>query len=246
MLSVYLHVPRTAGTSFRVYAEHLLGKAQILAIYGQDITKAEEILANTDLAPYQLIRGHITANAGNVIGWDNANYITFLRNPIGRVTSLYRYIRRDGGHPIHEQVLRMSLEGFVRSGISLETNDGMVRQLCGSEPELPQEVYTSEYCPMHTPFGATSRDMLEAAQVYLEKFVVVGVVEDMANTQKLMESRVPWARKWGGAPFPHRNRTTPIGVIHTEARTIMELNQWDYELWTWARAELEEQAQWVK
>lgn len=168
--------------------------------------------------------------------------ITFLRNPVDRVTSLYAYIRRDPKHPIHRAVLEMELEEFATCGISLETNDGMVRQLCGTEPALPQTAYDAVLYPDNTAFGRVSRDHMIDAMSRLVNFEVVGTVERLQDTVRLLKIRFP---EFGPIQFPHVNKSNKPHITQAARKAIGELNQLDFELWKWATEELKEELQWI-
>lgn len=223
---VFIHIPRTAGTSIRIYAERVLGEAAILPVYGDDITNAEAVIKSAPLEKLQMVRGHMTTRCLEWIpeGWKR---VTFVRNPIDRVASLYRYIRRDGRHPIHSDVMKMTLDDFVTSGISLEADNGMVRQLCGTEPELPQFAYNPDRYAEHTPYEGMGRANLDKALQVLATFDVVGVQEHMLSSVNNLCNELGWPRQ----RIPKANSTK---WEHLQERTrglIMSYNHLDFELW---------------
>lgn len=225
-------------------AEKAYGKDKILAIYGDRIAQARTIVQGMKerrvVGSWDMIRGHVTTAILDILPYLKA--ITFLRNPVDRVTSLYAYIRRDPKHPIHQAVMGMELEEFATSGISLETNDGMVRQLCGTEPELPQTIYTAEVYPNHTPFGEMTRDHLVGAMAKLVDFTLVGTVERLPETVKLLKIRF---QEFAPIQFPHVNKSNKPHITQAARKAIGELNGLDYHLWRWATDELGEDTQWI-
>lgn len=232
-LVVYFHVPRTAGTSFRLYAERILDKKRILPLYGNLIPQARTVLGGVrNWGKWDLVRGHITTSCLDLIPAE-AVLVTFLRNPVDRVASLYRYMVIDRGHPVHQMAKRMGLMEFVSSGVSLEVDNGMVRQLCGSEPELPQDPYNSARHP-HTPIGGLGEDKLEETLELLEGFHVVGTVEHMGDTYNALCECTNWQR----TAIPRANKT-PASQLHGNVRRfIEERNKLDMRLWQWATARL--------
>lgn len=246
MLTIFFHVPRTGGTSFRLYAEKVLGKnkAEILGIYGTDLNNTIKNLVNGiatsgGRCPYELVRGHITTAC--LRRMPSVLAITILRNPVERVASLYRYIKGSGDHPIHNEVVKMSLIDFCNSGISLEANDGMVRQLCGSEPELPQGPYSKKAFPEHTPYGDTRVEMLRESLAILNDFTVVGVLENMDVTMQMVYKATGWAK----IPIGKANATGKQELTQAEVEYLQGLNTLDERLWMWARDRLEEEARWL-
>lgn len=224
MIYVYIHIPRTAGTSFRLYAEEVLGKGAILPIYGVDINNPIDCIRARGLQGIELIRGHITTACMEALP-EGTLAFTFLRDPMTRVPSLFQYIKRDGRHPLHSMIGGMTLEDFVYSGLSLEVDNGMVRQLCGTEPELPQEPY-SPRAHRHTPYGNVTSEMLAHSLQWLRKFVVVGTTENMAEAYRALWARTGWPSK----PIRHANRSKVGEYTDKDLQAVRDHNVWDMQL----------------
>ncbi|MEQ6167982.1 sulfotransferase family 2 domain-containing protein [Ekhidna sp. MALMAid0563] len=94
---ISIHIPKTAGTSFRKTLEHVYGRSMLsLYNYGSD-----------QLAPFQekvpdkikLIHGHINLNQYHALieknpEWKDALFITWVRNPVDRFISNYYYMNQ--------------------------------------------------------------------------------------------------------------------------------------------------------
>lgn len=229
---IFVHIPRTGGTSFRKVLEDNFSKDSILSIYGDDILRARSVVcSHTSLDTISVIRGHFSFGLHELIGERPYQYVTIIRHPVSRVMSLYNYIRSDQMHPMHSPVMSMSLLDFVTSGISLETDNGQVRQLCGTEGEFPQSCYGS----MSTDFGKIDESQLEAALFNLcDTRALVGTTEQMGTFSLLVSS-------WFGFPiqrYPHVNRASGIGRKDVALDTlwkILAFNQYDLKLWEMAQ-----------
>lgn len=107
---VFIHIPKTAGTSFRSALEKKFGKKKICMDYGvqyKGSSKCTLDLAETgdfysfskkiDELGYKVLTGHIPAqkyiNLFNV-----QSTITFLREPVKRILSEYSHFRRYFGY----------------------------------------------------------------------------------------------------------------------------------------------------
>jgi hypothetical protein len=224
---IFTHVPRTAGTSFRLVIEHNVAAKNILALYGNDIPNAREVVATKNLNNIQVIRGHI---AYGVTPGEH-DYVALLRHPMTRLASLYRYIISDKGHFAYHRVYTMSFHDFILSGVTAETDNGMVRQLCGIEDY--QQVPYAKY---KVPFGACGPEQLELALENLEKhYTVVGTQEQFGDFLLACQGQFGWTLP---VKTPHANRTNRMTSAEPSGRTVqqaMTLNMYDLLLWDYAR-----------
>jgi len=113
---IFMHIPKTAGTSFRTAARNFYKPGNILRDYGKDSdVTSQEIkqffYKNKDIAKlreaslsYKLITGHYPAAKYKNIFTD-APVVTFLRDPVERVVSEYHHLCNNIG-------LKCSLRDF--------------------------------------------------------------------------------------------------------------------------------------
>lgn len=91
-LLVFHHVPRTAGTSFRTALFNLFGEANCTHLREVDFLTGANISSAITRGPQpRMVCGHIPTRYVAEDSRDAA--VTFLRDPIERVLSLYRFMR---------------------------------------------------------------------------------------------------------------------------------------------------------
>lgn len=224
---IFTHIPRTAGTSMKLVIEKNVPKDEILQVYGNRIPIARKYVAAQNLNNIKVIRGHI--GFGVLPG--KQDYIALLRHPMTRLASLYKYVVNDHGHFANKEVRSMSFHDFIFSGVTAETDNGMVRQLCGIEDY--QQVPYAEY---KVPFGQCGPEQLERALKNLdEHYTIVGTQEDFAGFLRACAARFDWTLP---SPLPRVNRSTAMSVPDPTGRTVqqaMTLNMYDLILWDYVR-----------
>ena len=97
---IYLHIPKTAGTSFRKSAEQYFGPEQVLNDYGEKSSSTSEDIRSAfytanDVArlrktgvEHKFLTGHFTLAKYREI-FPDSPVVTFFRNPVDRVVSEY-------------------------------------------------------------------------------------------------------------------------------------------------------------
>ena len=108
---LFIHIPKTAGTSFRIAAEEYYHKDNILYDYSphfKETSKSviEMVYENQDYYKlYEYIRkldnsffsGHFHANKYNSL-YDTLNVVSFVRNPVEQVLSHYNHHKNFNGY----------------------------------------------------------------------------------------------------------------------------------------------------
>jgi hypothetical protein len=227
ILTIFTHIPKTAGTTLRSVADVQYAPHQIVEVYGAHIANAHHYLRglSEDVRRDALwLRGHISFGCHAVFERPY-RYITLLRDPLKRVVSLYNYILRDRGHHLHAYVRGHGLRGFALGGVTTEADNGMVRQLCGLAGEFPQDL---EVAPA-VPFGRCTRELLEVAKQNLAAhYAVVGLVERFDDSLAMMCIACGWV----AMPHKRRNVTRRARAYDRSIdREIAAQNALDYELY---------------
>jgi hypothetical protein len=88
---LFLHIPKTGGTTFRYIVDHHFGPENIITYYNQP---SVQLLDNLDVhlkvhPNYQAIIGHFSFGLHKKLTRP-APYITFLRHPVARTISHYK------------------------------------------------------------------------------------------------------------------------------------------------------------
>ncbi|NIQ81016.1 MAG: sulfotransferase family 2 domain-containing protein, partial [Anaerolineae bacterium] len=119
-ICIFLHIPRTGGTTIRLVAEANLPEGQILPIYGPDIEHPEQALQRLHeptRRALKMIRGHISFGIHRHLPWAECYYFTLVRNPMERVWSLWNYAYRHKTHHLYQALRELgTIEAAVRSG----------------------------------------------------------------------------------------------------------------------------------
>jgi hypothetical protein len=143
-------------------------------------------------------------------------YITVLREPIGRVISVYKHILSTPSHKLHDRLFegKIGLEEYIESGMDMgQTHNSQTRQLSGWQ------------------FGPLNREALEEAKRNLQGFLVAGLTERFEETIVLL-------RRVLGLRFPlyvTRNVSRPLDVSERAVTLISARNELDRELYAFGR-----------
>jgi len=134
---VFHHIPKTAGTTMGPILRRQYLRRRTLVI-GAGGSKQQSLvnfarLSQADKDSYQLILGHQAIKLADQL--TSPTIITFLREPVSRVVSLY-YFARDvyEQHPWHEATREYSLEELYKHNVHeqwRELADGQYHSLLG-------------------------------------------------------------------------------------------------------------------
>ena len=93
---LFLHIPKTAGTTLNSILDANFDSGSVLDIYTDEQHQAVRDLTYSRLAEYDLIRGHIFVQDYDDIfdGPVPMRVFTFLRDPVERVISEYFFLKR--------------------------------------------------------------------------------------------------------------------------------------------------------
>lgn len=102
MTPIFVHLPKTAGSSVRTLITINYGKNDVASIYGdfrEVFDQCAALVGKT--AAYKLIQGHIPWGTHLNLGLRNARYFFFLRHPVDRHFSDVYHGLRNPKHGFH-------------------------------------------------------------------------------------------------------------------------------------------------
>lgn len=97
-----IHIPKTAGTSFYNVLEQVYPIGLSPSLKRRDLANSDGVNGKTaiDLSQYKVVHGHITwQEAAQYCDKENTKIICWLRNPVDRVLSNYRFFISRLAHP---------------------------------------------------------------------------------------------------------------------------------------------------
>ncbi|WP_299595791.1 hypothetical protein [uncultured Microbulbifer sp.] len=182
---VFVHVPKTAGTSFRFGVDQVLGAERVVRDYGPESPETSAIvrdwvLGERDLwqfcrafddSGFQFITGHFNAQR-YVPAFGLQRFITFLRDPVQRVYSEYQ-------HFVRHYEYKHDFPTFYRSAPFINRQLRMFDNIAW--PALGMIGFTEHYP--------------ESLEFIQEKFgLAVPVLEENKGREKVEEYAIPGAQ----------------------------------------------------
>lgn len=227
---VFLHIPKTAGTSFNTILSWQYGHRQSFMSPSADPTYWDEgkgainQLSKVQQADLALVRGHMRFGVDELL-LQSCTYITFLRNPVDRFISHYYHALQEGaGAPLHDAVdASDGLRDFIASGRAERMLNLQVRMIAGAD--------IREEC---------SAAMLDSAKQNIDSsFTLAGLTERFDESIALMKAKLNWRRPL----FYFRSKVGAKrkGADEPSAETltmIREANAMDIALYEWAAERL--------
>ena len=231
---IFLHIPKTAGTTLKRVIERQYSVSEIGKCYYQKRIKTlQEAIDRIHALPKEqsdaikIVVGHVGFGVHEHLPWP-CSYITMLRDPIDRVISSYYQTRRGNLDPLREEAQRLSLKDFVSSGLVSAMNNGQTRLLSGASVEEDLTGKKIEY-------GGCDEGMLERAKKNLrEQFKVVGLSERFDESLMLMKRVLGWSSIYYVKANVGWNRTRKEEITRETLRSIEKYNELDIELYRYA------------
>ena len=181
-LILFLHIPRTGGTTFRDIVRRQYKQNEILEIKHFD--NAIGTIKNIPEEKIQLLKiviGHFPFGIHQYFP-QTCKYITLLRHPISRVISTYNYALSNQNHPHHKEVRKMSITDYIKSEVNIFVDNGQLRIISG--------VSHSYENPL---FGKCDVELVHKAKLNIDKyFLLVGISEKYNQTLLLLKNILGW------------------------------------------------------
>ena len=236
---IFLHIPKTAGTTLHRIIERQYAPEHIIS-FGPDAHQSIadfKALREERRAQIRMLKGHMAFGLHRYFPTDSDHqrpvYFTLLRDPIERVISHYYHVLRDPTHYLYPytEAGRMGLADFLKSKVPVMLNNGQTRLVSGIWEK--------------TPFGACDAEMLETAKQNIrEHFVLVGLTERFDETLCLLRMLLGWQNDISYVPRNvGDNRPTRDSVSAETLAVVSETNQLDIALYAYAEQLFEEKIQ---
>jgi hypothetical protein len=245
---LFLHVPKAAGSSlagvvYREYSSEAFPTIPECALHEgvmyypgtgffkspDNDTQVRKWLPCLGRHPVRAVTGHFPFGLHEHVQ-GHSTYLTMVREPAARITSLYRHLRRwhrdeQGrllrwipgveGHPFREST---SLEEFVATFPLRELDNDQVRRISGREPA----------------YGQCTSELLELAETNIDRhFSLVGVCERFDESLLLAKELLEWSSDPLYVSRLVNEEHTQVSDISPEARQLIEQrNPLDIELYT--------------
>lgn len=234
----FLHIEKTAGTSFTSLLKQLCGPCDSHHMLDIDDIPATQSLANPAIR-YSLIRGHLRYEAVKQLLPIDTRRVTMLREPVARTISHLLHIQR---HPEQNRFLeqfapisKMSLEELLEHNIvrAYLTNFQAKKLALPYTPDRQGAHHAIN--AMLSLTSAMDKGLLEHALLNLSQFDFVGISERFEESgarlcRTLGYETVTTMPMLNQAPEAQINQI--IDNESTIRSTIMEMTQLDHTLYT--------------
>ena len=222
MSDIFLHIPKTGGSSLRTALRFVYGWRRVHTTPTGVIDPsrvARRLNLPLDPSP-KLIRGHVTYGLHGYLD-GSCCYFTMLRRPIPRVLSLYYYLQE--GWP-NAPVADLTLAEYIERDHHAYVPNDQTRRLAG--PPYPDDPH--------------DESLLQRAIDHLDHDIAFGLTERFDESLLLLRRMLEWPR----LPLYIRvntNRTRPSRstLDSRVVERIEEQNQLDIRLYEYSREEFD-------
>lgn len=222
---IFLHIPKTGGTTFRKILERNYGRNQTLTLYGRhhrDEIQGFAKLAEPQRARYRLITGHLFFGFHRFVP-GNSTYVTFLREPIARSLSFFSYARSHSDHYLYRLLTeeRLGLRTLLERRATPELFNLQTRMIAGDQSNSDRPL---------------DRSALEHAKQNLRaNFCFVGLTEEFDASVVLLARTFGWSLPFYLKKNVSHEKTHPKSVDAKTRALLRDANALDVELYEFAR-----------
>lgn len=223
---IFLHVPKTGGTTLNTVINRQFGPGQSYAIRSADIAGSVERLKAMPAeqrAGIRLLRGHQAFGLHEFLA-PGARYLGMLRHPLPRIASHYNYVKSNPGHVLHADLMARGydLAGYASSRMCQELSNGQTRMLAGVWGDR----------------DLTEDDLQRAIANVEQHFAWLGLAERFDESLVQLAASLGWTRIY----YQKRNvsRVDSGSLLDSAAAAAIGAeNQLDLELYAYAQARFE-------
>ena len=222
MQHLFLHVPKTAGSSIRTLLKQNYAADAMIAFSG-DLKSVEWYRAAPVAvrARHALVHGHFQHGLHEGVG--DYTYFTFLRDPVDRHFSDYHFLKRYEAHPMHAAIA--SGEIGLQDWAGIFERHPMYRNI------------TTGYISGEGAKRQADRASLERAKFNLRRdFTFCGLTERFDESVLILARRLGWRSIFYLTKNVSADRAVPDD-LHERTRAHLAL---DYELYAFAQRAFDE------
>jgi hypothetical protein len=229
--TIILHIHRTGGTTLDQIWHRQFGDSLIKRQARKFIQKWKKLSSKDYLKSLTLKDKYYTSHVCYGIHEllpQPSTYVTFVREPVSRIISLYYYSKATPTAFYHGLARDKTLEEFALETKLHELDNGQVRIIAGG---------SKDYFMNRTPYGKCDENLLEIAKQNLEKdFAFVGVTDLFDESLFLLCETYFWQLPF----YFHLNRSSgnKSSVSEETKQKIAQFNHLDIRLYQYCRERL--------
>jgi Galactose-3-O-sulfotransferase len=230
-LIIFVHLPKTAGSTLRYVIERQYEASAIVKLYESDFGEEVEAIPPRQLERCCVIMGHFYFGVHAFLS-KPFTYVTLLRDPVERVISHYYYARLEPAHYFHAAARKLRLQEFVEYCSRCSSESGTSLGYCSDNDQTRQ---LAGRCGVPS-CGTSSAELLSIAKKNLAKyFSIVGIAEEFDRSLMLMKRILGWSNPFYTKQNVSRVRGCKEDLSPETLSIIEAYNALDIELYRYAK-----------
>ena len=234
---IFLHIQKTGGITLQRMLRRKLGKPigkRAASLFSQKpkFATVEQELQAKNLEDRYVV-GHFCYGIHQFLP-QPYTYMSFLREPVARICSLYHYSKNNSTAYYHQQAKNQSLEEFSLQTQLMELDNGQVRFLAGD---------AKDFFINRTPIGQCSDALLETAKQNIDAhFSFIGITEQFNQSVLLLQKLMGWDNCFYLRRNTNAASQKPKQIVSESLKQrVAERNWLDMQLYAYVKNRLAQQ-----